>query len=137
VGSRSTRYGASREGADTESVSGLTAIGGPDLAFPSGPPFRLRAGATQFFLCSRRSPMVAGMAEAPEKLVPARRGDLIATLAFALTRDSRLAKAQAAELTASIVAERIIDRLEASGYIVMRGPPAPGAGPIGSGPKGR
>jgi hypothetical protein len=81
--------------------------------------------------------MVAGMAEAPEKLVPARRGDLIATLAFALTRDSRLAKAQAAELTASIGAERIIDRLEASGYIVMRGPPAPGAGPIGSGPKGR
>ena len=77
------------------------------------------------------------MSEAPEKLIPARRDDLIATLAFALTRDSRLAKAQAAELTASIVAERIIDRLEASGYVVMRGPPAPGAGPIGSGPEGR
>jgi hypothetical protein len=66
--------------------------------------------------------------DASETLIPARRDDLIATLAFALTRDSRLAKAQAAELTASIVAERIIDRLEASGYVVMRGPPAPGAG---------
>jgi hypothetical protein len=75
--------------------------------------------------------------DASETLIPARRDDLIATLAFALTRDGRLAKAQAAELTASIVAERIIDRLEASGYVVMRGPPAPGAGPIGSGPKGR
>jgi hypothetical protein len=29
---------------------------------------------------------------------------------------------------ASIVAERIVDRLEASGYVVMRGPPAAGAG---------
>ena len=74
------------------------------------------------------------MSDLPEKLIPARREDLIATLALALARDGRLAKAQAAELTASIVAERIIDRLEASGYIVMRGPPASGAGPIGSGP---
>jgi len=77
------------------------------------------------------------MSEAPEKLVPVRREDLVATLAFALTRDGRLAKAQAAELTASIVAERIIDRLEASGYVVMRGRPAPGAAPIGRGHEGR
>jgi hypothetical protein len=68
------------------------------------------------------------MREAPEELMPARRDDLIATLAFALTRDSRVARMQAAELLALIVAERIVDRLEASGYVVMRGPPAPGAG---------
>jgi hypothetical protein len=35
---------------------------------------------------------------------------------------------QSAELLASIVAERIVNLLEASGYVVMRGPPAPGAG---------
>jgi hypothetical protein len=58
----------------------------------------------------------------------ARRDDLIATLAFALTPDSRLARMQSAELLASIVAERIVDRLEASGYVVMQAPPAPGAG---------
>jgi hypothetical protein len=44
---------------------------------------------------------------------------------------------QSAELLASIVAERIVDRLEASGYVVMRGPPAPGAAPIGRGVEGR
>ena len=70
----------------------------------------------------------ARVSDLPEKLIPARRDDLIAMLAFALTRDSRLARMQSAELLASIVAERIVDRLEASGYVVMRGPPAPGAG---------
>ena len=69
------------------------------------------------------------MSEPPEKLIPARREDLIATLAFALTRDSRVARMQSAELLASMVAERIVvDRVKASGYVVMRGPPAPGAG---------
>jgi hypothetical protein len=68
------------------------------------------------------------MSDLPEKLIPARREDLIATLAFALTRDSRVARMQSAELLASIVAERIVARLEAFGYVVMRGPPAPGAG---------
>jgi len=77
------------------------------------------------------------MSDAPEKLVPARRDDLIATLAFALTRDSRVARMQSAELLASIVAERIVDRLAASGYVVMRGPPAPGAAPLGQGHRGR
>jgi hypothetical protein len=77
------------------------------------------------------------MPDAPETLIPARREDLIATLAFALTRDSRLARMQSAELLASIVAERIVDRLEASGYVVMRGPPAPGAAPISRGFEGR
>ncbi len=77
------------------------------------------------------------MSEAPEKLIPARRDDLIATLAFALTRDRRLARMQSAELLASIVAERIVDRLEASGYVVMQGPPAPGAAPLGRGHEDR
>jgi hypothetical protein len=77
------------------------------------------------------------MSEAPEKLVPARRDDLVATLAFALTRDSRVARMQSAELPASNVAERIVDRLEAAGYVVLQGPPAPGAGPVGRGFDGR
>jgi hypothetical protein len=34
------------------------------------------------------------------------------------------------------MAERIVDRLEASGYVVMRGPPAPGAGAIARGFEG-
>jgi hypothetical protein len=31
---------------------------------------------------------------------------------------------QSSELLASIVAERIVDRIEAAGYVVMQGPPA-------------
>jgi hypothetical protein len=78
------------------------------------------------------------VSDLPEKLIPARRDDLIiATLAFALTRDSRLARMQSAELLASIVAERIVDRLEASGYVVMQGPPAPGGAALGRGHGGR
>jgi hypothetical protein len=37
------------------------------------------------------------VSDLPEKLIPARRDDLIATLAFALTRDSRLARMQSAD----------------------------------------
>jgi hypothetical protein len=53
------------------------------------------------------------------------------TLAFALSRDSRLANLQSAELLASIVAERI-DRLEASDYRNARVVSARGAVPSGS-----
>jgi hypothetical protein len=53
----------------------------------------------------------ARVSDRHENLIPAPRDDLIATLAFALTRDSRLARRRSAELLASIVAERIVDRL--------------------------
>jgi hypothetical protein len=75
----------------------------------------------------------ARVPDPPDELIPARRDDLIATLAFVLTRDSRLAKAQSAELLASIVAERIVDRLEAAGYVVMQGSPVPGGAALGRG----
>jgi hypothetical protein len=73
------------------------------------------------------------MPDGPEKFIPVRRDDLVATLAFALTCDSRLARMQASELLASIVAERIVDRLEASGYVVLQGPLAPGGAALGRG----
>ncbi|MGB3580750.1 MAG: hypothetical protein WBA40_06520 [Roseiarcus sp.] len=44
-----------------------------------------------------------------------------------------MAKAQSAELMASIVAERVIGRLERYGFVVMRRPPAPGAAALGRG----
>jgi hypothetical protein len=48
---------------------------------------------------------------------------LRACIAYVLTSDNRLAKAQSAELMASIVAERLIARLERDGFVVMRRPP--------------
>jgi hypothetical protein len=49
-----------------------------------------------------------------KQLLPVDRQHLLATLSFALTHDSRLGKAQAADLMASIVAERIVSHLEAA-----------------------
>jgi hypothetical protein len=44
--------------------------------------------------------------DAPEQLLPVERQHLLATLAFALTHDSRLAKTEAADVMASIVTAR-------------------------------
>jgi hypothetical protein len=44
---------------------------------------------------------------------------------------------QSSELLALIVAERIVDRLEASGYVVMQGSPAPGGAALGRGHEDR
>jgi hypothetical protein len=48
------------------------------------------------------------MPEPDEPLTPARPEDLRACIAYALTSAGRLAKAQSAELMASIVAKRLI-----------------------------
>jgi hypothetical protein len=58
--------------------------------------------------------------EGTEQLLPVDPHHLLATLSFALTRDSRLAKTQAADVMASSVAKRIVSSLEAANYVVMR-----------------
>jgi hypothetical protein len=85
---------------------------------------------------SLRSAIVPCMPEPADDLTPARAEDLRACIAYALTSDSRVAKAQSAELMASIVAERLIARLEHDGFVIMRRPPAPGAGALGRGFEG-
>jgi hypothetical protein len=50
------------------------------------------------------------MPEPDDDLAPARAEDLRACIAYALTSDGRLAKAQSAELMASIVAKRLSPR---------------------------
>ena len=62
------------------------------------------------------------MPEPDDDLTPARAEDLRASIAFALTSDGRLAKTQSAELMASIVAERLIARLERDGFVIMQRP---------------
>jgi hypothetical protein len=68
-----------------------------------------------------------------DQLTPADPAHFLASLAFALTSDGRLAKSQAAELLAKIVAERIVARLERDGYVIMQKRPAAGHG-AGRGP---
>jgi hypothetical protein len=67
------------------------------------------------------------------ELTPARPEDLRACIAYALTSDGRLAKTQSAELMASIVAERLIARLERDGFVIMRRPGLGGHSALGRG----
>ena len=76
------------------------------------------------------------MPEPADDLTPARAEDLRAFIAFALTSDSRLAKAQSADFMASIGAERLIARLVRDGFVVLRRPPAPGAAALRRGFEG-
>jgi hypothetical protein len=76
------------------------------------------------------------MPDADEKLTPADPRDLVISIALALTSDSRLAKAQAAEAMANVVAERRVERLERDGFIVSRRPPARGHSALGRGFEG-
>jgi hypothetical protein len=67
------------------------------------------------------------------ELTPAPPEDLRACIAYALTSDCRLAKTQSAELMASIVAERLIARLERDGFVIMRRPGLGGHSALGRG----
>jgi hypothetical protein len=64
-----------------------------------------------------------------EKLTPADPREVVTALSLGLTSGRQLARYQAAETMAKIVAERLVEHLSASGFVVMRKPiPAAGAG---------
>jgi hypothetical protein len=64
-----------------------------------------------------------------DKPSPATRQDVEICLSMGLTSGRALARSQAAEVTAKVVAERLVAHLEASGFVMMRKPiPAIGAG---------
>jgi hypothetical protein len=55
-----------------------------------------------------------------DKLTPADPRDVETCLSLGLTSGSRLARHQAAEVTAKVVAERLVAELERSGFVIMR-----------------
>ena len=57
-----------------------------------------------------------------DTLTPASPRDVEICLALALTSGSSLARNQAAEVTAAVVAERLVAQLEKSGFVIMRKP---------------
>ena len=65
-----------------------------------------------------------------DKLVPADPNHLLADLCWALTRGSALDRAQAGEVMAKVVSERIVARLKHGGYVIMRKPPIGGSAPL-------
>ncbi|MGA9864867.1 MAG: hypothetical protein WBQ75_00330 [Acetobacteraceae bacterium] len=61
----------------------------------------------------------------PAQLRLATTDEVADTLSFALRFDGRKRVHQGDHLMAQIVARRLIDHLEQSGYVVMKKPPAP------------
>jgi hypothetical protein len=76
------------------------------------------------------------MTDAPDRLTPAAPEDLAEALAFALRFDGRRRKHDAAEMMARIVAKRLVEHLERSGFVVMKKPPTVGAAALGRGYEG-
>jgi hypothetical protein len=68
-----------------------------------------------------------------DKLVPADPGDLAAALAFALRYAGRKRVHNPDEIMAEIVAKRLVEHLQRSGFVVMKRPPEIGEAALGRG----
>ena len=90
-----------------------------------------------FSTCSQRSVNVSFMPGTPQ-LRPATADEIADALSFALRYQGRKRVHHADDAMAQITAERLVRHLEASGFVLMKGPPraAPTTGgmPAGSGP---
>ena len=72
-----------------------------------------------------------------DRLTPASSEDLADALAFALRYSGRKRTHDAGEMMAAIVAKRLVEHLERSGFVVMKKPPIRGGAAIGRGHDGR
>ncbi len=73
----------------------------------------------------------------PDRLVPADPKDVAGALASGLRYRGRKRVRDADEIMAWIVAERLVEHLAQSGFVVMQKPPSPGGAALGRGADGR
>jgi hypothetical protein len=66
----------------------------------------------------------------PDHLTLAKPEDLADALAFALRYSGRKRTHDAAEMMAGIVAKRLVEHLERSGFVIMKKPPVGGSAPV-------
>jgi hypothetical protein len=69
------------------------------------------------------------MSDATDRLTPATPEDLADAIAFALRFNGRKRVHNADELMSAIVAKRLVEHLERSGFVVMKRPPIGGSAP--------
>ena len=77
------------------------------------------------------------MSDDPSTLSLAKFEDLADALAFTLRFQGRKRVHNADELMSAIVAKRLVEHLERSGFVVMKRPPIGGAAALGRGHGGR
>jgi hypothetical protein len=95
-----------------------------------------RVGAQIVLSLFARSGYRARMPDA-DRLTPATSEDLADALAFALRYSGRKRTHGAGEMMAAIVAKRLVEHLERSGFVVMKKPPIGGGAAIGRVADGR
>ena len=76
----------------------------------------------------------ARMSDPADALIPATAEDVANALAFALRFSGRKRVHNADELMSAIVAKRLVEHLERSGFVVMKRPPIGGSAPAPRGP---
>ena len=69
------------------------------------------------------------MTRAPESLSPATSEEIADAIAFALRYSGRKQVHDSSEMMAAIVAKRLAQHLERSGFVVMKRPPLSGSAP--------
>ena len=67
-----------------------------------------------------------------EILTPAAPQEIAETIAFGLRYSGRKRVNDSSEMMAAIVAKRLVEHLQRSGFVVMKRPPASGAAALGS-----
>jgi hypothetical protein len=72
-----------------------------------------------------------------DRLTPADSADLAGALAYALRYQGRKRTHNADEIMAEIVAKRLVEHLERSGFVVMKREPITGGAALGRGFAGR
>jgi hypothetical protein len=102
-------------------------------------PARQASFLAMFLLRSRRRATVAPYARSPRSLAltPATADDVADALAFALRFQGRKRVHNADEIMSAIVAKRLVEHLERSGFVVMKKPPIGGGAALGRGFEGR
>ena len=76
------------------------------------------------------------MSDEPNTLCRATAEDVVDALAFALRFQGRKRVHNADELMSAIVAKRLVEHLERSGFVVMKRPPIGGGAALGRGFEG-
>ena len=69
------------------------------------------------------------MLETKEQLLPAQSMEIVDAIAFALRYSGRKRVHDSSEIMAGIVARRLVEHLERSGFVVMKRPPLDGSAP--------
>jgi hypothetical protein len=75
------------------------------------------------------------MTPALETLTAAKPAEIAEATAFALRYSGRKRVHDSAEIMASIVAKRLAEHLERSGFVVMKRPPLEGSAPVAATPR--